>query len=82
VKLFLPFLIKSRRLETYADIEGLRTALNIMVRYTSLPDKTDFAIDILLENYSALENEFHTFMREIIAYVINEKGIGLKQLVE
>jgi len=82
VKLFLPFLIKSRRLETYADIEGLRTALNIMVRYTSLPDKTDFAIDILLENYNALENEFHSFMREIIAYVVNEKGIELKQLVE
>ena len=82
VKMFLPFLIKSRRLETYAEIEGLRTALNIMVRYTSLPDKTDLAIDILLENYDALEREFHSFMREIIAYIENEKEIELKYMVD
>ena len=80
--MFLPFLIKSRRLETYAEIEGLRTALNIMVRYTSLPDKTDLAIDILLENYDALEREFHSFMREIIAYIENEKEIELKYMVD
>ncbi len=78
VKLFLPFLIYSKRLETYAEIEGLRTALNIMVRYTSLPNKTDFAIDILLENYRALETEFHFFMRDIIKYVKSEKGIKLE----
>jgi len=82
VKLFLPFLIKSRRLETYAEIEGLRTALNIMVRYTSLPDKTDLGIDILLENYAAIESEFHSFMKEMIAYIVNEKEIELKYLVE
>ena len=82
VKLFLPFLIQSRRLETYAEIEGLRTALNIMVQYTSLPDKTDFAIDILLENYDALEIEFHSFMKDIITYIVNEKEIELKYLEE
>ncbi len=81
VKMFLPFLIQSRRLETYAEIEGLRTALNIMVRHTSLPDKTDSAIDILLENYEALETEFHTFMKDIIAYIEKEKEIELKYLV-
>ncbi len=52
-----------------------------MVRYTSLPDKTDLAIDILLENYEALEREFHSFMREIIDYIENEKEIELKYLV-
>ena len=82
VKMFLPFLIKSRRLETYAEIEGLRTALNIMVRHTSLPDKTDFAIHILLENYEALETEFHAFMKNIITYIEKEKEIELKDLVE
>ena len=82
VKMFLPFLIKSRRLETYAEIEGLRTALNIMVRHTSLPDKTDFAINILLDNYEELESEFHAFMKDIIIYIENEKEIELKNLVE
>ena len=82
VKMFLPFLIRSRRLETYAEIEGLRTALNIMVRHTSLPDKTDLAIDILLENYGVLEIEFHTFMKDIIAYIEKEKEIELRYLVE
>jgi len=81
VKLFLPFLIQSRRLETYAEIEGLRTALNIMVRHTSLPDETDQAIEILLENYDALEQEFHAFMLDIIDYIVNEKKIELGNLV-
>ena len=52
-----------------------------MVRHTSLPDKTDHAIDILLENYEALETEFHTFMKDIIAYIEKEKEIELKYLV-
>lgn len=82
VKMFLPFLIQSRRLETYAEIEGLRTALNIMVRHTSLPDKTDLGIDILLKNYEALETEFHTFMKDIITYIETEKEIDLLNLVE
>ncbi len=77
VKLFLPFLIQSRRLETYAEIEGLRKALNIMVRRTSLPDKTDIAIDVLLENYDTLESEFHSFMRDILSFIKNEKDIEL-----
>ena len=80
VKLFLPFLIQSRRLETYAEIEGLKTALNIMVRYTSLPDKTDVAIEILLDNYEAMEKQFNDFMRDIIDYVVNDKKIELNHL--
>ena len=82
VKMFLPFLIKSRRLETYAEIEGLRTALNIMIRHTSLPDNTDLAIDVLLENYDAIESEFHAFMKDIIAYIENEKEIELKYRIK
>jgi len=82
VKMFLPFLIKSRRLETYAEIEGLRTALNIMIRHTSLPDNTDLAIDVLLENYDAIESEFHAFMKDIIAYIVNEKEIELRYRIE
>lgn len=81
VKLFLPFLIKSRRLETYGDIEGLKTALNIMVRHTSLPDKTDLGIKILLQNYEAIEYEFHSFMREMILFIEKDKKIELKQIV-
>lgn len=77
VKLFLPFIIQSRRLETYAEINGLRTALEIMSRRTSLPDKTNFAIDCLLNNYSEFKGEFELFMRDILVYVSEERNINV-----
>lgn len=77
VKLFLPFLIQSRRLETYAKIKGLRTALEIMSRRTSLPDKTNFAINCLLNNYSEFKGEFELFMKDILVYVNEEHNINV-----
>jgi acyl carrier protein phosphodiesterase len=69
VKLFLPFLIQSRRLEAYANFEGLQRALDIMANRTSLPDKSQFAIECLKENYPILEENFFLFMKDIIAYI-------------
>jgi acyl carrier protein phosphodiesterase len=69
VKLFLPFIIHSRRLESYSTIEGLQSALEIMSRRTSLPDQTDYAIRTLLDEYDDFENEFDNFMNDLITYV-------------
>ncbi|BAX79694.1 acyl carrier protein phosphodiesterase [Labilibaculum antarcticum] len=69
VKLFLPFIIQSRRLESYSTIEGLQATLEIMSRRTSLPDQTDYAIRTLLNEYDGFENEFDNFLNDLITYV-------------
>ena len=77
VKLFLPFLIQSRRLESYAQMEGLREALNIMSRRTSLPDYTDYAIECLQNEYDDFKNEFHLFMKDMLNYVSKSHQINV-----
>ncbi|WP_016775716.1 ACP phosphodiesterase [Anaerophaga thermohalophila] len=69
VKQFLPFLIKSRRLENYQHIEGVEKTLNIMSANSSLPDKTSFALKQLQSHYDELQQQFSEFMPEIKASV-------------
>ena len=74
---FLPFLIQHRRLESYASIEGIVQAIKIMGKYSSLPSKSDAAMDCLMNNYNSLENNFNAFMAELIQYVSQEFDIEL-----
>jgi acyl carrier protein phosphodiesterase len=79
VKKFLPFLIQSRRLESYTFEHGIKTALEIMSRYTSLPEKSDIAIKILQQNNYSLSENFRMFMGAIIDYVEFNFGIEIKK---
>ena len=58
VKGFLPFLISSRRLESYRSIDGVERALEIMVRHTSLPAKVSFAMEQLAEHHHLFHQNF------------------------
>lgn len=69
VKLFLPFLIQQKRLESYASFEGLNESLEIMARRTSLPDEADFAMQVLNANYAILEELFNSFFQELLHFV-------------
>lgn len=75
---FLPFLIQNRRLESYATINGITESIKIMSKYTSLPDKYDFAKDILTVHYDFLEENFFAFMEEIIDFVYNHFDINMQ----
>ncbi|RUT79301.1 ACP phosphodiesterase [Ancylomarina longa] len=77
VKFFLPFLIKSRRLESYADLEGVSTALDIMARRTSLPDQSGFAMQILADYYQEFEAEFRSFMPDILGHISQNHNISV-----
>jgi len=77
VKYFLPFLIKSRRLESYAEIEGVKCALDIMAKRTSLPNQSQFAIQVLTDYYSDFEEEFHAFMPDIINHISQTHHISV-----
>lgn len=76
---FLPSLIKNRRLESYASFEGMRHTLEIMSRYTSLPENAPEAMEIMEENLEFLQNNFHTFMKEITDFVNEEFGLEIKR---
>lgn len=78
IKMFLPFLIKSRRLETYSSLDGIKQTLDIMAKHTSLPNESDFAISQTKKNYNILEKDVDLFISEIIQYVQNEANISVE----
>ena len=73
VKMFLPFLIQNKRLQSYASFEGIEKTLRIMAQRTSLPSETEFAIKILEDEYSFFNQAFNQFFPEIIRF-IESKG--------
>ena len=77
---FLPFLIQNRRLESYATINGIIDSIRIMSKYSSLPDKHDFAKKILISNYDFLAENFHVFMSEIIDFISEQFHVNVKRI--
>jgi len=73
VKLFVPFLIQHKRLQSYESFEGVEKTLRIMARHTSLPAETEFALQILEEEYLFFNDAFNTFFPQIIDF-IEQKG--------
>jgi acyl carrier protein phosphodiesterase len=71
VKLFIPFLIQNKRLQSYASLEGIEKTLRIMVKHTSLPAETEFALKILGDEYHYFDQAFHKFFPEIIRFTEN-----------
>nr|WP_158027219.1 ACP phosphodiesterase [Labilibacter marinus] len=72
VKGFLPFLIKSRRLETYKHMWGIERSLAIMANHSSLPAKSDCAIKVMEEQYDEIHHEFDAFFVDMRNMVQSE----------
>ncbi len=69
VKVMVPFLIRSKRLESYATIDGVDKTLVVMAKHTSLPAMADLGIDVLKQEYEFFNNAFNRFFPELINYV-------------
>ena len=78
VQNFVPHMIYHNRLQSYIEIEGLRQALVIMSRTTSLPDKTNEAIKVLKNNYNEFNDNFLEFFPNLIKYVNQYYSIDLQ----
>jgi acyl carrier protein phosphodiesterase len=65
VKQFLPFLIKSRRMEHYRLISGVERTLKIMAAHSSLPDHSQWAVEQLSSNYEVLNQQFEIFFEDV-----------------
>jgi len=72
VKRFLPFMIKSRRLESYATKQGIDQSLRIMSNYSSLPDHTTWAMEQMDLYHEAFNAEFLAFFTEVSVMAQNE----------
>jgi hypothetical protein len=53
----------------------MQQSLEIMSRYTSLPEKSALAVDILNQNPDFIRHHFTLFMNDIIGFVESESGI-------
>jgi acyl carrier protein phosphodiesterase len=78
VQNFVPKLIKNDRIYSYKDVEGIRSVLSTMSKYTSLPDHSDFAIEVLNANYEFLKQNFLLFFSDIIYYIKTVHNIDIK----
>lgn len=78
---FLPFLIKNKRLESYATTKGITEALQIMSNYSSLPAKSDFVLHTLEQNYTFFEENFKDFMNDLIYFITEKYSIELRNPV-
>jgi acyl carrier protein phosphodiesterase len=72
-------LIQNRRLESYASADGIQRSLEIMSRYTSLPENSKKAIEILTTNFSFLKDNFTGFMNDMIRFVETEFEIEINK---
>jgi acyl carrier protein phosphodiesterase len=77
VKQFLPFLIQHKRFESYAHSENMFQVLEIMSRRTSLPANSEWAIEMLHQEYHQFEALFRSFFAELIAYVETDFGVKI-----
>jgi hypothetical protein len=57
----------------------VQKSLEIMSRYTSLPDNSVSAVKILKENLSFYEQNFNEFMNELIEYIQSEHNLKTKK---
>lgn len=76
VKRFLPFIIRSRRLENYKDFDSLQRALEIMSNNSSLPNFSEEAIVNLKENYVKYNHLFTLFFADLQRFVADCEGLG------
>ncbi|PLX10092.1 MAG: DUF479 domain-containing protein [Marinilabiliales bacterium] len=80
VQNFVPKLIQNERLYSYREIGGIWSVLKTMPKYTTLPDHTDFAIEVLKNNYEFLKRNFFLFFSDIIYYIKTVHDIDIKAI--
>jgi acyl carrier protein phosphodiesterase len=79
VRNFLPILIAKNRLLSYLKLDGIENALITMSKYTSLPNESDFALEVIEANYQYINNQFLLFFDEVLEYTNTEIALFEKE---
>mgnify|MGYP006281894119 CR=1 FL=1 len=77
VQSFVPRMIEHKRLLSYGEMEGVRRALRVMSKYTSLPNETGYAMKVLSDHYDYFSDNFFDFFPKLIEHVKKYHGIDL-----
>ena len=80
VKYFVPSFIQNDWIETYSTTEGIVNVLYNMSLRTNLPDKSEYAAEILRKYYLQLDSEFMTYFPELLRYVIDNFEVRIPLL--
>ena len=75
---FVPRMIRNNRLYSYVTLEGLEQALQLMARYTSLPEKTPQAMQVLLDYYERIGRNFEEFFPCIMEHVSESHQVDVE----
>jgi acyl carrier protein phosphodiesterase len=66
---FITTLLKNNWLLAYTTLDGIERVLQGMSRRTSLPDETEFAMNLLRTEYDKINEEFSEYFPQLIKYV-------------
>jgi acyl carrier protein phosphodiesterase len=77
VQNFVPRMIENDRIYSYSNMAGIEKALQVMAEYTSLPCKTDKAMQVLSDHYGLIYSNFSKFFPGIISYVAARYDVDL-----
>jgi len=80
VQEMVPRLIANDRIYSYRNLDGIKSVLSTMATFTSLPDHSDFAMEILKNNYEFLKRNFLLFFSDIIYYIKTVHNIDIKSI--
>jgi acyl carrier protein phosphodiesterase len=72
VQFFVPSFIKNDWIEVYRSIDGIASVLERMSIRTTLPNKTEYAIEVLRKYYIQLDSEFKIYFPDIIKYIVRK----------
>lgn len=78
VQEFVPRMIRHNRLYTYITLDGIEQALQMMARYTSLPEKTSKAMQVLSDHYELIGDNFQEFFPRIIEHVSENHQVDVE----
>ena len=78
VQEFVPRMIRKNRLHSYVTLEGVEQALQIMARYTSLPEKTPQAMQVLSDHYERIGHNFREFFPHIMEHVSENHRVDVE----
>src|ERR1035437_4832108 len=67
--MFLKYAMRTKRLVSYATIDGIGETLSGMSRRTTFKSNMEFAANDLKENYSMFEKEFMDFFEDVRKFV-------------
>jgi acyl carrier protein phosphodiesterase len=75
---FVPRMIQNNRLYSYITLEGVEHALQMMARYTSLPEKTPKAMQVLSDHYELIGYNFRKFFPRIMEHVTENHQVDVE----